>query len=523
MSTKKGLYRTSDLIVLGVCAVIFAASAHFYFGNISIWRYLNGSAQDELSTPIGRLSSLDAEVKRRHAQESDFRPLPKESPVFNQDTIVTSDSGGAVISLDDGSQIELNPGTLIRLSYVSELSLGGVVRNSFIEVVKGQARGRASGKGSSKLILKSPGKAPVVLESRATQSMEVKAPPVAWRNPPAALPRPVPSIAPSVAPAPVASPSAEPSVAAIPSPSATPIPEAPTLLEATAPLDRASIAPGPTAGEEGAKVTLRWKTSPGLPVKLVVQPGGAEKPVLEREIKANASGEGVAEFVAQSPGAYRWSVSTGGKTVNRRFDVRRQFPGVKTSPVLVDGKNVTSSEYRGEALSRYLLSFRWTEVEDAENYRVVIEPRQGKPIALTSKDPNRDWKPAAGQGDAFRYQVIARFENGFEAVSEKQDFGFSFVTPVPTDPLKGKAIPLAAIREEGVLLAWRKTNFTQQYEAEVASDAAFTQGVRRFKPNENFVVVPRLEAGKYFWRVRGLGGAGAGSPFSKAEEFSVVP
>lgn len=90
------------------------------------------------------------------------------------------------------------------------------------------------------------------------------------------------------------------------------------------------------------------------------------------------------------------------------------------------------------------------------------------------------------------------------------------VAPTATAPLKGE-VP------GGSALEWQTVTGASRYAVELSRDAEFTHDVRRFQSDgPKLKIDAEVEAGKWFWRVAAIDGAGFTGPTSKVYAFDLT-
>src|SRR3712207_8598328 len=93
---------------------LFLASFTVYVTGFPLRNYLFGLSDESGQERIGRLASSKGTVKRELLGHSEFRRISPQDPLYKMDTLITSEDGSAVVRLDDGSEIELGPKTMVK-------------------------------------------------------------------------------------------------------------------------------------------------------------------------------------------------------------------------------------------------------------------------------------------------------------------------------------------------------------------------------------------------------------------------
>jgi hypothetical protein len=479
--------------------------------------YLTGGAFKQLVTPgdptekVGELTFKKEEVQRRRDREPDFRSINAPTPIFNLDTIVTADDGAAKITFEDGSVLELGPGTLIRIEYESQFSLSGISRVAAVNVVKGEISGQSTS-ATPRVVIKSREKTVPL----AAVKEVVKAPPPTVEEI-EKLPVAPPKL-------PVATPTPEATPTSIPEPEPSPTPTITPKMDygiaVVSPIAKAKI----EVTQPRADVVTTWTTEPkDLGVRWTLKSGSS---VLKTEVVRSADGTASVEATLDRPGNYTYELVAEDprvpdfalkRPVVVPFTVMKEFIGIQLLPPKIGGEELTSNLYRGKKLSEFDVELSWKPYEGVSKYRVELRPSEKAPLKeLAASDTkitlNRD-RVFTGQG---LYRVKAPLKSGFIATSAVGQFGFSFGAPIPRSPANGASL------SKDFLFSWHKTNFTERYEFEISGDAEFKSKTARRSAVENFVGLTGLRPGTYYWRVRAVTKDRTASPFSKVSRFEVV-
>jgi cell division septation protein DedD len=156
-----------EKVLIAFAMMLFLASLAAYVTEFPLRNYIFGLEPEQAHEEIGKVGTSTGPLKREMLGQADFKVIEQGAALFVRDTIVTGDSSGATIHLQDGSSIELGPRTMVKLENEGRTSLLGVTRTTRIDVVTGQVTGKASPNASSK-------KNQVVIRTR-TQEIDVAA------------------------------------------------------------------------------------------------------------------------------------------------------------------------------------------------------------------------------------------------------------------------------------------------------------------------------------------------------------
>jgi hypothetical protein len=532
---------------------LFLASLVLY---VRDYRFLSGSSH-ERGASIGAISSAQGSVQREFAAESTFTPVRQNQPVFDGDTVMTEPASSAVISLNGGTMLMLEPQTMIRLSFDSQLSLSGISRVARVNVVTGRVIGKPK---AAVIRVQERGRTARTVEAGAELVQEAKLapyvppkpapaeeivpppPPEILQAPPKAVPvgpaRPLPVVTPAPKPtllAERAQASPIPAVSAVPNavpsvlPSAVPSPRRSTEIA----LKRVQILePKPAAHlhvPDGSLVpslttSVKWQAKPpGIPVRVALyrisnpkdgeisreeiftQPDTTSKRPLRASHKLDAPGD--YEWEIQGPGGE--SLSSLGKT-SVPFRVEREFTGVHSNDPLVGGKSAASNQLTDRVMHDFDIQLSWKPFPEAKSYRVWIAGSPTATKALLEKDLGGETKYQLNKGKVFKgrmyYRILAKLPSGFIATSPTKPLIFDFMPPRLGQPKQGSRVTKADLDafDGELMFTWQHTNFTEEYLFELASDAAFQKVVHSERSEDNYLIIPLPSRGTFYWRVRSI-------------------
>lgn len=230
------------------------------------------------------------------------------------------------------------------------------------------------------------------------------------------------------------------------------------------------------------------------------------------------------------PGVYYWRVSAFNQSAGKvEFSEVRKINIIYNAPVRLitpaQGGTVSHS------LAGNSVIFSWSKNELASNYRVEISGTEDfSSISQTVETPLE--RIALENIVPGRYfWRVSSFVNagGIEAVKTTSAGNFTVertvaaVPPRLMRPAEGEKIDRLLFRGKGALLSWNSDPAYLSYNFEVASDKDFSGIISSGERRVNFAeITGDLPAGRYFWRVRGIPAAGSEGVYSNPASFEVT-
>lgn len=506
------------IILFGIS--LFSASSYIYTNEISLRKKLFGWQDETALDQVGLLSSGTGLIRRKTTTGRSFALISSNAQLYNLDTIVTGPAASARITMSDGSEIELGPKTMIKLEFESNLSLQGISRTATVNVVSGKVQGRSK---KQKIILKSKNKTIELTKEKAPQAVEAK---VAQPT----LPIRVAQISKEIQEETEAQVKAPPVKA--------PVFKTLTSIQPISPRRNASLTLPSFSEKLEKEVLFKWKTRPrdGKVQFILKRRTKKTEEILIDEVIDSVEGQGEWTQTLTRPGSYSWELKDPvaepkkAKRTFQRFVLRPTYEGLKVRPPLVGGKVLDSNRLQQQLLKDFDITLRWKANWESENerYRVNLykSAQSKKPIftKVVSKSSYVLNKNKVFSGQIF-YEVLTNRKNGFIASSGRHNFQFSFLPPSLVNPKDSQKVSLNQLYERNsgrLIFTWGKTNFTQSYRFELASDAQFKKIVVARELKENLILVEIPQTGRYWWRVRSFG-KGKKSSFSKPRLLLVAP
>lgn len=455
---------------------------------------------------VGIVKAITGQLKRQPKDSLEFLDAKTDSDLFNEDTVMTGPTDRTTIELYDGSVLELDPGSLIRLSFEKEAGVTGIQRQVLVDIVAGNVKGDLS---RPKLVVRRGGVA-------------IPKPSPGVKAAPSGIPTNTPTETPSVTPSetPTEAPSPEPS----PSPSPTPLSLNQNEIRITQPVNGHTfiLKIGQTPPLKEALIF----ESPSVPNAEVVMRlrNGTGKEVLRRKVTANGGRGGLlANF--ERPGNYEVELLNGdgnkiGRGIRSKFTVQGEYEGLETEAPLVGGEAIDSNKYTGKRLKDFDVVLRWKPIEGIEKYQVTVMSSDRK-MLQDSMVTGLSYAFPKGKvyTNPISYQIRASFPTGYTAVSKKETFVFNFNSPTQTFPVDGQSLSILdpeIVKQKGILFSWQRTTFTESYEFEIAADSEFKNIFKRVpvKQSDNFLIIRNLKPAHYWWRVRAITGTMKSAPIS---------
>jgi hypothetical protein len=553
-----------EIVFLLFSSLLFIISFYCYVADVSFRKYFFKLNEDEERMPIAKISDSVGEVRREESGGIEFKSIDKQATLFSQDTLVTGPASKAQIELKDGGKLELTANSMVKLDFETQFSFNGIARAASVQVITGTVTGiLPEGAKASKIMIRS-SRGEQVVVAKGEKKISVKsaeaaplvpviqkiAPPPATLKtfvepeppPPSPLqesPRPeilaMPSQTPSSQGFAVVRPSTLPSpivsLVASPSPSPTKL-RRPLAVALISPKDSAKVSIPAHSKELKLNEEFSWNLK-NIPEKsevkwtlyrLSTSDAGelrrekvTEKsltPRVPKEVPNPKQDTVIKEVTSHSfdaPGNYEWELraeaadNQESAEARAKFTIEPEFIGIETLEPLVGGEISRSNRYMGKHLSNFDITFRWKPYPGAEKYRVWLakSEKATKPLRESMvTDAQFSFNKDVVFNGLVYYRIFAVLPSGFTPRSETVPFSFTFLPPNPTQPVDQSVISDATLTNRSVLFTWQKTNFTEEYEIEIATDSEFTNVAYKHKLTDNFLLVPLKNLGTYWWRVR---------------------
>ncbi|MBI5509802.1 MAG: hypothetical protein HY903_13690 [Deltaproteobacteria bacterium] len=488
------------------------------------------AAAATVGKPIGRVTERLREVRRRQESALYWNDVARLEPVYQGDVVYVGPDSAAVVSLDDGSQIDIDQSSLVVIG-LDAADAGGGVGPVEVKIVRGAAVGKA---GSGRLSLEASGVATRLGAGSAAdvRVREGKGLSVAVRRGKATMATAGGAL--NVAAGEGRKLNDDGTAAAADT--------APRIRLLSPGADARLVVP---AGE--AKVELVWEAEAGVGPYTVEVAKDADFVGVVARRRSPSPGVSVPDL---GDGVYYWRVERRGKKKEAlQSEVRRLVISRELAPVIYRPRADTLVDLS----ERAVLSLAWSEVEGAAGYVVEIArgasfqtPLYSVKTRTTALLLNGDEQrleegrhcARARVDDPSRVRVLWSPVVCFRLVTRPVLRAPELFEPGHEDKAPGKG--RGASGEQGwlywvigsvayaaapaappVVLRWEKLPGAVSYLVEVAADADFKSVVaKEVTPNTYYRFVPPGTR-RYLWRVRGVDAEGREGRVSVAKSIGL--
>jgi hypothetical protein len=212
MNKQRGLSFGEKVLLFFAC-VLTLGSLYFYINNKSLQSILLETSE-EFQPPVGSLKEKTGTIKRESLNDSAFDEISENAILYNNDTIMTSKDGSAILKLNDDGELNLSPNTMVRLNLDSTKDTSGLYKTYQVEILKGEVTAESAPKNEkTKVFLKSKSENIAIVKGQKSSLSAKKDVPVQKIAYPDAseivlvknieAPKPTPSVALTVAPTPI--------------------------------------------------------------------------------------------------------------------------------------------------------------------------------------------------------------------------------------------------------------------------------------------------------------------------------
>lgn len=502
-------FRPTEIALLLVGLFLLLGSSALYVSGVSLRKLFLGWEDEQGRLKVGLLDRTQGSTLRLLHNSSEFKILPQADTLYNYDSVMTSEAGSATLKLDDGSVIELEANTLVKLMFDP-----AKLAATKIEVVQGNVN--ATG-GSAGLVLRNAGQEILISpQGRGKLGRVTEAPkPVEVVKQPESVQTPQPTL---------------------------PIVKA-DQVEFVFPRQQDVVAIDDLKPPLKKNLTMEWKVKGGdasSTMALYRYPSGYARgrpEFISKQTVQSQAGRAKIQTSLTEPGDYEWVMVTpdgkpmlgkNRKPLKSRFTLAREVLLIDSLPTLYGGQEGQQDNLlRGKRLKNFDITLRWSPKIPLSKYQIQISNKPDvsrvllqRPVQSTSYSFNKD-KMLTGK---LYFKITSPLPKGFVAVSKIGTFGFAFLPPVLVSPRPNQTLTLTALQsnDNSLLMTWQKTNFTLAYEVQVSSDPQFTKPLIMRRTPENFFLLKSLRTGRFYWRTRSIS-TGNSSEWSDAWMFQIVP
>ncbi|HUX21277.1 MAG TPA: hypothetical protein VMW69_08550 [Spirochaetia bacterium] len=492
----------SDVLVTTGALVLAAGFGFLYYQNLN--RQLTQTSQK----PIGRVVYKINDAERRFGDRVVWQQVNSNTTLYNLDSIRTVAGSQAVIKLDDGTQIMMQPDSLITLEWGGKLPTVDFLSGAISAVRSGPAAQRAT-TGSS------PAQAAgLVIRSGRTQVSFTTAALQLSRTSSLNVDLTVSSGSASLSASGIARTLSPTDLAAI------------DPATGTARLSTVALAPAaPDANaifvtqHSAMSVSFGWKANRRSSTFTLRLSPSAD---FSRDVQTYNTGKS-STIVRLAPGSYFWRVTDGPQTTTaEELTIIKDLPIVAHTP-----QPQAQFSYQSQLP---LIPFAWSPSSAATGYDLTIA---SDPKFTNIVDRLHTATPAIAldslAAGEYYWQVTPTyaFATGVDSISTeprqlKVNRESSVGVPQPVAPADKSVLDALAVGSGGLLFNWKTDSAVSNWSLLVARDAGLRDTILRQETSGNFFLLRReLPPGTYYWQIEGKTAQGRLSPPSPVRSFTV--
>lgn len=420
---------------------------------------------------IGTISFKKRNASRRYTDSVIWENVPLEAPVYNYDAIRTQEDSSAVISLKDGTKIDLDQNTML-VVILSDKGLninfdqGGVSAQSgsgMINPITLNARHATISLNSGDVFVNSSDtRMDIVVNSGKAQV-------AAAGNDIEISPELTATLKDGI----------------VESKKVSLFPEFPKRNSYIAAFNKTT------------PVSFAWRSEPRGEVRLEISDSANFSKIIKSYKTSNEN-----QQVELSPGDYHWRIIRGNKKSHHvNFTILADKKPNLTTPYM-DQKVILTE-------GAEIVTFRWEKSQYASAYEITVA-RDEKMTDTVMKISSRINTISTSELDAGKYfwTVKSLYPSSITPDSivsgpgrfTMEKMKFSLSKPVPLDP--------GPVTTAGpFLLNWKGVSGAKTYTVEIAADPDFKAIILSKSTSDSFLKVDaKIPQGKYFWRVSALSG-----------------
>jgi hypothetical protein len=491
----------SGAVLAGVCGLLWLFALD-----------MNAASSRAGQKPLGTVIFKKLSATRRPSDGLGWERMRNNGPVYGADTLRTADASEATIYFDDGTSLDINENSMLRLDF------GRSIRN--LEFIEGEISVRGSKERSSYTISSAAGMVTVGVDSSATFSRNGEKVNVEVSEGDAVLVR-ADGTTQSIAQDQELEIDLKNGAAAFVSRPIVP----------TSPAINARILS--YASRAGRiNVGFAWKLAKkneagSTPEKYTIEVSDAKdfSSIVERH-----QTDGLSARLDVRPGTWYWRVrnSAGTESPVRKFSlvsaqtIRPTFPE--------DG-----AEFRYRAVKPEV-RFAWTDMDEATAYLFELssDASFSRPVIRSRVETSSLSVRDIGDGAWFwRVKPVHGFtETGTVPASETRTVNITrtgvMETPVVSTPFEGMLFPIQGLEGKGLSFAWVPQDEAVSYELSISASSALDSPVITVPVTSSYTRIAGKQAmaisrpGVWYWGVRALDQEGNRSPVSRPRKIQGV-
>jgi hypothetical protein len=175
MMKKIFFFNFYEMIIIGICLILFCLIGACLFFNISIIELYEHQKQQNQKNPVGSVLKIEGSMRRQTHLHSGFSSLYEHEKLYQEDTIITQSDSSATILLNPDIQIHLNPNVMLKIVFLSTTEKNNITHTPRIELISGEIEAK-NGKASMIIQKKN---TTVVLKPNAQEQIKIENSPFA--------------------------------------------------------------------------------------------------------------------------------------------------------------------------------------------------------------------------------------------------------------------------------------------------------------------------------------------------------
>lgn len=483
--------RDDWLFVGGSILVILVLSVALYVD----FNLRGGSGSGEI---VGKISFKHKTAQRKFDNQVIWDELETETTLYNKDTIRTAELSEAVITLKDGTKIQLDESSMIILNITDKSANIDFAYGS----VQAKREGAAEGDQAAALNIRTQDNKVISIQNSDVKLSRQEGEEL--------------SLTVQRGRANVASNGRNQTVGQ----------DERAVLAAEIQVKKVVLKPiAPGDGERGfitentKAFQFTWE-KPAEPVTFEVASDRSFGAIVTRQVTP-----GDRAVVNLGDGSYFWRLSVrDARTGQMEFSDMRRFTVIRNAPAsLLSPAPGSTFDFTTEPP---LVNFAWTKSELAQSYRLEVasDPGFQNIVDQTNTTSTSIGRRLKAGNYYFRISTISDQAGSVPSASSN----FSVIKrekTAPPTPLRpaGDRVGRLLLEKEGMAFSWAGSRDIQSASIEVSSSANFSSIVFKGSSETNFITVKQgLNEGQYFWRVRGVDRAGNATEYSAVATFNVA-